>query len=663
MKKQMFACFLFLILTISVFHLSIPSVVFGQSEESLAAQVFRRHRATILDEDIQPLLPDVLGAFRKQEIQDFLDPSAIGVILSNPGFLTSIDPDVDYRFVGLLTVDNELRVLFADEQFQILLQTPAEIDRLIRLIPKRATLPGPPAESEPKTLSRVYGNNQRGEIDKPLAQPFVVGVLDQNGNPLQGIAVTFEVAAGGGRLSGNVRGTRLRDRTRLTIDTNEYGQSLTTLTLGPHAGRNNLVVARADGIQRTQTFSATAIDPLPPPKDPEPVVSVGPSTAAPLMYWIGDNRIHYRLPGGREETFELPQDEATLTGGIVVDTEGGKVYWAEQTKSGRGRVQSADLDGTNVQLVRGIHAVPYDLAVGTDRSNKRWVYWTNSNNRIHRIKVDGSGFNGHFMELPNPPTHIAFDQEEFRLYWTERERIRSVERRRIRSVAADGRGDRKPIVEDLDEVGGIAAFEDVVYWTEQTRNGGKARYKKRTGPGDKRFLPTPEGSIPEGIAVDPVGRRVYWTTSDGEIRSAPLTNPTQFVVERGVGPATGITLGGTAVAPASRAAPSISSVSSQGRAVQNTLLANYPNPFNPETWIPYQLSEPADVSVAIYSVNGHLVRYLDLGHQTAGVYQSRSRAAYWDGRNAFGERVASGLYFYTLTAGNFTATRKMLIRK
>ena len=97
--------------------------------------------------------------------------------------------------------------------------------------------------------------------------------------------------------------------------------------------------------------------------------------------------------------------------------------------------------------------------------------------------------------------------------------------------------------------------------------------------------------------------------------------------------------------------------------MENTLLANYPNPFNPETWIPYQLSASADVSVLIYAVDGRLVRRLDLGHQVAGVYRSRSRAAYWDGRNAFGERVASGLYFYTLTAGDFTATRKMLIRK
>lgn len=96
---------------------------------------------------------------------------------------------------------------------------------------------------------------------------------------------------------------------------------------------------------------------------------------------------------------------------------------------------------------------------------------------------------------------------------------------------------------------------------------------------------------------------------------------------------------------------------------ETALLHNYPNPFNPETWIPYQLAEAAEVTVRIYAANGVLIRILALGHQTPGTYQSRSRAVYWDGKNEVGESVASGVYFYTLTAGDFTATRKMLIRK
>ena len=96
---------------------------------------------------------------------------------------------------------------------------------------------------------------------------------------------------------------------------------------------------------------------------------------------------------------------------------------------------------------------------------------------------------------------------------------------------------------------------------------------------------------------------------------------------------------------------------------ETALLANYPNPFNPETWIPYQLAKGTDVTVTIYDLQGAVVRRLMLGHQAAGIYHHRSRAAHWDGKNTVGEPVASGIYFYTLTAGDFTATRKLLIIK
>ncbi len=93
------------------------------------------------------------------------------------------------------------------------------------------------------------------------------------------------------------------------------------------------------------------------------------------------------------------------------------------------------------------------------------------------------------------------------------------------------------------------------------------------------------------------------------------------------------------------------------------LLLNYPNPFNPETWIPYRLAKDAFVTVTIYDQRGRVVRQLNVGHQLAAVYESRSEAIYWDGRTDLGERVASGIYFYTLTAGDYSATRKMIILK
>lgn len=96
---------------------------------------------------------------------------------------------------------------------------------------------------------------------------------------------------------------------------------------------------------------------------------------------------------------------------------------------------------------------------------------------------------------------------------------------------------------------------------------------------------------------------------------------------------------------------------------QTELLANYPNPFNPETWIPFRLAEDSNVSLSIYGASGSLVRTIDIGFTPAAVYEGRSDAIYWDGRNDFGEQVSSGIYFYHLSAGEFSATRKMVIVK
>ena len=90
---------------------------------------------------------------------------------------------------------------------------------------------------------------------------------------------------------------------------------------------------------------------------------------------------------------------------------------------------------------------------------------------------------------------------------------------------------------------------------------------------------------------------------------------------------------------------------------------NFPNPFNPETWIPYELAEGSDVEIRIYSSTGQVVRKLNLGHKPAGFYTDKEKAAYWDGRNDKGESVADGMYFCTLRAGDYMATKKMILRK
>ena len=134
-------------------------------------------------------------------------------------------------------------------------------------------------------------------------------------------------------------------------------------------------------------------------------------------------------------------------------------------------------------------------------------------------------------------------------------------------------------------------------------------------------------------------------SDNGKLMALGSSNGTAYIYEW--------TGGSAPTAPAKEVEP----------AQPTALLSNYPNPFNPETWIPYQLSETAEVTVTIHASDGKLVRTLELGQVPAGVYSEKDRAAYWDGQNEQGEPVASGVYFYTLTAGEFKATRKMVIRK
>ena len=97
---------------------------------------------------------------------------------------------------------------------------------------------------------------------------------------------------------------------------------------------------------------------------------------------------------------------------------------------------------------------------------------------------------------------------------------------------------------------------------------------------------------------------------------------------------------------------------------ENTkLLPNFPNPFNPETWIPYDLAQNSNVEIQIYNQIGETVRVLELGFQNAGTYRTKHRAAFWDGKNSQGEFVASGIYYYSLKAGRRKYIRKMVIRK
>ena len=367
----------------------------------------------------------------------------------------------------------------------------------------------------------------------------------------------------------------------------------------------------------------------------------------PPMYWVNAGVGTLQSLTGSSVDRLLPNVQNATS--VAVDMAGGKVYWAEQTSDRSGRIRRANLNGSNVQLVQELTSVPRRLALDTANGK---LYLTNSWGKVQQMNLDGSDFQPDLIANLESPRGIAVDAAGGKVYWTEQTNDRSGRIRR-----ADLNGSNVQLVRELTSVPQGLALDTANGKLYLTNSWGKVQQMNLDGSGFQPNLIV-NLNAPQGIAVDVAARKIYWTERGG-IRRANLNGNSRQDVARGLGTPVSIALGVAPVQTRAAAAPAAAPAIPKATALH----ANYPNPFNPETWIPYQLATAADVTVTIYDLRGVRVRQLVLGHQSAGVYQSRSRAAYWDGRNSFGEPVASGLYFYTLTAGDFTATRKLLIRK
>ena len=381
---------------------------------------------------------------------------------------------------------------------------------------------------------------------------------------------------------------------------------------------------------------------------------------------------------------------------IALDVAGGKMYWTDR---GTGKIQRANLDGSNVQDlvfgVRGLHGIALDVAGGK-------MYWTdNDAGKIQRANLNGTSLEDLITTGLQLPNEIALDVTGGKMYWTD-DGTQKIQRANLNGTGVQGlvtTGLNVPVGITLDIASGK------MYWTDL---GTRKIQRANLDGANVEDLVTTGLNAPFGITLGtsltfspPVVARED-VNNDGVVDAQDVVLVDQKNLDLnddGVSDIADILLvveaiGNAGGAPAARlqaqhllTAERVqqwlieatlldedSSTYRRGILVLEQLLAllapretvllpNYPNPFNPETWIPYQIAEPADVTFHIYAVNGHLVRTLVLGHQQAGIYHNRSRAAYWDGRNELGEPVASGIYFYTLAAGNFTATRKMLIQK
>ena len=585
-------------------------------------------------------------------------------------------------------------------------------------------------------LAIYNGNLQSGALNMPLAEPFIVEVIDADYSPVEDIRVWFQVTQGSGRFSPR------------TLRTDAEGLAETTFT--PTSTGSISVEATAGGVDTSAAF-IVSVEEAPAAADPvisstriEPRILVAAANRPPML-WVDGGAI-YGLVGANAQRF-APSVENAMN--IAVDASNGKVYWTEKTGGSRGTINSANLDGTSVTELTSILSVPMGITVDVTGSN---LYWTNARGRIQRANLNGSGIQNVVQDL-SAPTDIVVSNGF--IYWTEG-------RNSVRRVNVSGQKIVGDVAANLGTVGSLAVGGGKVYWTEMTgERGGTINSANADGTG--ATVLTSVLATPMGIAVDTVGSKLYWTNARGRVQRANLNGSGIQNVVDGLGSPGDIVLSNSISAPMTTTPMTVSyapyDVNKDG-AVDNTdaglvidaletnnaaydvngdgavnfldvvlvfdnrddnvagaptivgnlklsaakidvieeqidlliatndrspaamrtlvymqqllvtarpektqLFANYPNPFNPETWIPYELATDTHVRITIYNTQGVVIRTLQFGHQSAGYYTGRDRAAYWDGRNALGEQVASGLYFYQLETDTMSSLRKMVILK
>ena len=238
---------------------------------------------------------------------------------------------------------------------------------------------------------------------------------------------------------------------------------------------------------------------------PVPVVRVETSDHLP-MYWLDTNRgTLHRLVNAKVEDL-VPGVRNTT--GLAIDVSGGKLYWTERTSDRTGKIRRANLDGTNVKLVKNLTSVPHDLAL--DAADDK-IYLTNAWGKIQRLNVDGSNFQPNLITGLESPKGLALDVSAGKVYWTEASG-------RIRRANLDGSNVEDVVTVLRTSATGLAVFDNTVYWTVKTGGSqGEIRFASLGRNSRVMIRNTFTQSFPVGIAVDAVENKLYWTTSNGEI--------------------------------------------------------------------------------------------------------------------------------------------------
>ena len=349
------------------------------------------------------------------------------------------------------------------------------------------------------------------------------------------------------------------------------------------------------------------------------------------IYWVasGDTIRRVNMTGTR-----VVQDVAVGlmdVGGIAVG--GGKVYWTEKTGGSAGTITGANLDGTQFKTLATIQAVPMGIAVDTTDQK---LYWTNSRGRVQRANLNGSKIQN-VVDGLGSPSHIAIGGASQGTTATKPATQPTETQKPKKDTAKyDVNGDGTVDNVDASLVSGAMGTNTATY---DVNGDGTVNFLDLLLVFDNRDddaagAPTVLGMKLTAVQIDVIEEQIDLLIATGD--RSPSAMRTLVYLQQLIATA---------------------------RPEKTQLLANYPNPFNPETWIPYELADATKVKITIYNTQGVAIRTLDLGHQSAGYYTGRDRAAYWDGRNALGEQVASGLYFYQFETDTMSAMRKMVILK
>ena len=628
-----------------------PEVIYNQLPLSALSKLLK------ISGDNQEGMPnETLAKLFVVEARDGNGSPLVGVsvtftVVAGGGTLsvTNVATDANGRAQSLLTLGPNLGTNTVKVSVEGISQT--------ALFRAEATPPRP----IPTTLKYVSGNNQSGVPGETLIQPFVVKVHDQHDDPMEGVTVTFAVSIGGGSLSDT------------SVDSDVNGLARSTLTLGSEPG-TNIVEVSVEGIAETVTFHAVAkllefdlalpsgISLIHVPLKVRMVDRVaGTIESVSDLYGAlgGASTVNFLITydSATQEWFSyfVPSDKGTPADrGLTADM--GIIAGMKSPTSVRLKGDALGTGGSGtIALNQGLNVV------GLPLRDSRLTRVS------HLFALDGIGGNvpviiltdgGEFKAVgrAGDPGDIAITGGQSFILTAQRAAIVEISGKAWTNVSGTSAAPQVALtgIEVGNTTPVLGLRGSIVDEGTSLNNAGFRVTIKNLSTGRAVAATTaPDEAGYRSTVVDIETGRV---ATVGAILEISAQSPNPFI---GVEP-----LRYTVTAEdVKQSLVQLPELVAYEIPAETELLANYPNPFNPETWIPYRLAEDTVVTLTIYDLNGQVIRTIDVGHQTAAVYENRSKAVYWDGRNEIGEQVTSGVYFYHLSAGDYSATRKMLILK